>query len=87
MVAGKHKSRTLRKIFVKTPSKTTIKYKKSKPSKAKCGSCGAILKGVARARPTKMQNMSKSSKRPSRPYGGNLCSKCMRAKIIAKARA
>ena len=88
MPAGKHKSKTFRKVFVKTPGgKTIIQHKKRKPSKSKCGSCGAILQGMVRARPRKMQNTSKASKKPSRPYGGNLCSQCMRKKIIEKARA
>ena len=59
MVSGKHKSRTLRRVYVKTPGgRTTLHYKKRKPAKAKCGSCGAVLKGVARERPYKMKNLS-----------------------------
>ena len=63
-----------------------LQYKKRKPGVAKCGSCGAVLKGVARARPYKMQNMSKTKKRPTRPYAGVLCSKCLRKVMIEKAR-
>lgn len=87
MVTGKHKSRTFRRIFVKTPGgRTTLHYKKRKPSKAKCGKCGTVLKGVARQRPYKMKNMPKTAKRPSRPYGGVLCSRCLRRLMISKAR-
>ena len=87
MVSGKHKSRTLRRIFVKTPGgRNVIHYKKRKPAKAKCGKCGSVLKGVARERPYKMRKMAKSKKRPTRPYGGVLCSKCMRKLFVGKAR-
>jgi large subunit ribosomal protein L34e len=82
MVSGKHKSRTFRRVFRKTPgAKTVLHYKLRKPSKAKCAGCGDILKGIARERPTKIKNIPKSQKKVSRPYGGNLCSKCMRQKI------
>ncbi len=82
-----HRSRTLRRVFVKTPGgETKLMYKKRKPAMGKCSSCGAVLKGVARERPVKMQNMPKSKKRPERPYGGVLCSACMRKKIVDRSR-
>ena len=82
MVAGRFKSRTFRRIKVKTPgSKTVTHYRKRKPSKAKCAECGDALKGVPRERPYKMARLSKTQKRPERPYGGVLCSKCARIKI------
>ena len=82
MPAGKHKSRSMRRVYTKLPgSKVVIHYKKRKPSKATCAVCGAALSGVPRERPYKMQTMAKTKKRPSRPYGGVLCSKCMREKV------
>ena len=81
------KSRSLRRISVKTPGgRTTIHYKYSKPNAAKCGNCGAVLKGIVRERPYKMKKIAKTKKRVSRPYGGNLCSKCMRKVFVDKAR-
>jgi len=44
-----------------------------------------VLPGMPKARPIKMQNVSKSSKRPERPYAGILCSACMRREIISKS--
>jgi len=86
MVAGRHKSRTFRRVFVRTPgARTVLHFRLRKPSKTKC-SCGAALKGVPRERPYKMMRMNKSKKTVSRPYGGNLCSKCFRLKMITKAR-
>lgn len=75
------RSRTLRRIFRKTPSGTRLVYSKRKPSKAICSGCGDVLPGVMNERPYKMRTAAKSKKRPERPYGGNLCSKCMREKI------
>jgi len=77
----------MRRVFVKTPGKRTVMhYRLRKPSKAICASCGAVLAGMARERPYKMMNMAKSMKRPERPFGGILCSRCMRAEIKARAR-
>ncbi len=82
-----YKSRTLRRVYRKTPSsRVVIHYKKRKPKKARCAGCGALLKGVIRERPYKMQNIPKTRKRPERPYGGCYCSKCMRKIFIEKAR-
>ena len=87
MVEGKKKSRTFRRVKTKTPGgKTVTNYKRRKPAKAKCAGCKALLKGVPRELPYKMQNLPKTKKRPERPYGGVLCSKCTRAKMVEKAR-
>ncbi|MBN1544263.1 50S ribosomal protein L34e [Candidatus Woesearchaeota archaeon] len=87
MVKPNRRSRTLRRVYRRTPgSRTVLQFKKRKPSKAECSQCGRVLAGVPRERPYKMQRMPKTKKRPERPYGGNLCSSCMRKAIIAKAR-
>ena len=88
MPEGKHKSRTYRRIFVKTPGgSTVVHYRRRKPAKPKCGSCGKVLLGVPHELPFKMQNMPKTAKRPERPYGGVLCSSCMRALLKQRARS
>lgn len=82
MVSGKHKSRSYRRVKVKTPGgRVVIHYRKRLPGKAKCV-CGKELHAVPRLRPYKMRKLAKTKKRPERPYGGVLCSKCMREKII-----
>lgn len=87
MAPGRQKSRTYRRIKVKTPSgKVVVHYRKRKPSRAVCAVCKKPLSGMVRERPRKMQNTAKSKKIPSRPYAGNLCSKCMRLVIRRKAR-
>jgi large subunit ribosomal protein L34e len=82
MRPSKQKSRTFRRVFKKiTGNKIKLHYVRRKPAKAKCSECGVFLKGVARELPKKMKNMAKTKKRPSRPFGGVLCSKCSRKKI------
>ena len=87
MPAGKHKSGRYRKIFVRTPgSRTVVHFRERKPSKAICGSCKKQLAGVPRERPAIFNKLSKTAKRPERPFGGVLCSKCTRTLMKNKAR-
>ncbi len=87
MVKPGLRSRSLRRVSRRTPgSSTVVQYRKRKPSKAKCGNCGEILAGVPRERPHKMTKMAKTQKRPERPFGGVLCSSCMRRKLVLDAR-
>ena len=83
MVAPRYaKTRTFRRVKIRTPGgKTKISYRKRKPGKAHCGTCGAVLSGVPSERQHKMRKIPKTKKRPERPYGGVLCSRCMREKI------
>ena len=81
------RSRSMRKVFRKVPgARISVQYKKRKPNAAKCGNCGAVLKGIPRLNPIKMRNLAKTMRRPQRPYGGVLCSKCLRNKMIEKFR-
>lgn len=87
MPAPRLRSRSIRKVFSKVPGgRVSLHYKKKKPKAAKCGNCGASLKGVPRAFPFRMRSMAKTKKRPERPFGGVLCSKCTRQSIINKVR-
>ncbi|MCD4759628.1 50S ribosomal protein L34e [archaeon] len=82
MPAGKHKSRSLRRIHVTTPGgKNKIHYTKRKSTKKKCKECGIQLPGMPHIIDSKFKNLPKTKKRPQRPYAGVLCSKCMRKKI------
>ncbi len=79
------RSRSLRKIKVKLPGGAWIThYFRRNPSAASCAECGKPLHGVAKARPAKMKKTPKTKKRPQRPYGGNLCSRCTRKRIREK---
>jgi len=88
MAIVKHRTRKLRRVSKKLPGgRIVVHYVKRKPQKARCSNCGDLLKGVPRERPYKMQTMQKSKKRPERPFGGVLCSKCMRRLMINRSRA
>jgi large subunit ribosomal protein L34e len=80
------RTRTVKRRNLRTPgSRSVIHYNRdSRPSDARCSACGAILAGVPRLKPSKMANVSRSSKRPSRPYGGYLCPTCLASRIRAK---
>jgi large subunit ribosomal protein L34e len=86
MVRGMFRSRTFRRVSIRTAKGSKTVYKKRRPSPATCSVTGEILKGVPRASPTKLKNMAKSKKRPSRPFGGVLSSKAAREVIKARAR-
>ena len=87
MVSGMHKSRTFRRVSKKTPgSKVVLHHVPRKPKAAHCSVCGDVLKGMAKERPIKMQNMPKSQKRPTRPFAGVLCSSCLKQKIKQELR-
>lgn len=82
MPSGMFKSGRFRKVFVKTPGgKATIHYRERKPKRAVCGQCKKPLSGVPRERPAIMANLPITMKRPERPYGGVLCSACMRVRV------
>lgn len=87
MPAGRHKSRTFRRVKVKTPGgKTITSYRKRKPAKALCSETKKPLHGVARGKPSELKKLPKTKKRPERPYGGVLSSSAMRKKMKAKAK-
>ncbi len=88
MVRGQFKSKQrFRKVFVRTPgANTNVQYRERKPQKALCGGCGKPLAGVPRELPSVMANLPKTAKRPERPYGGMLCSACMRMLIQVRVR-
>jgi len=87
MPSGKYKSGSLRKVTVKTPGgKHNTHYSRHKPTAATCPVTGEKLQGVPRGRPAQIRKLSKTQKRPERPYGGVLSSRAMRAVIRKQAR-
>ncbi len=80
------RSLSLKKIRVRVPGSSTVThYTYAKPAKPACGICEAELHGVARGRPSEIRKLSKTERRPERPFGGVLCSNCMRKIIILRA--
>ena len=87
MTAPKHRSRRLRRVFVKSPSgNNKIQYKVRKNSKPTCNSCGKVLAGVPHTTFSRLKKITKSKKTISRPFGGQLCSSCSRKELIARAK-
>jgi large subunit ribosomal protein L34e len=87
MPRGMFKSRTFRRVQVKTPGGRTVRrYKQRNPQVAHCGRCGASLHGIPRLRASLFSRLTKSQKRPERPYGGVLCSRCLRDIVKVEAR-
>ena len=87
MPAPRYRSRSYRRIYVRTPGgKTVIHYERKKPKAARCAICHKQLLGVPRGRPVEIRKLAKTERVPSRPYGGNLCSNCMRELMKQKAR-
>jgi len=80
------KSRKRRIVKTKSSKGVNVVRKKRNPSAKKCAECGKQLHGIPRLITSKFRNLSKSKKRPERAYGGVLCSKCSRKKIIEKFR-
>jgi large subunit ribosomal protein L34e len=87
MPRGMFKSRTFRRVFKKLPGGSTVtRFLRRKPQVAHCARCGAPLQGIPRGNALELKNMAKSMKRPERPYGGVLCSRCLRDTIKFDAR-
>lgn len=77
-----YKSRTFRRVATKLPGgSTSTRFLRRKPSAAHCARCGVQLPGIPRGNPADIAKLSKTEKRPERPYGGVLCSRCLRDTI------
>jgi large subunit ribosomal protein L34e len=87
MPAGKHKSRSLRRVQKTTPGgKTKQYYVTRKPKMHKCAICGIELKGIPRLNNAKAKNAPKSAKKVERAFGGFLCANCLKNKLKAEIR-
>ena len=76
-----------KKTKKKTPKgKTKTHYSRKKPSKHRCGRCNKVLSGTPNDRAAKIKKLSASEKKPSRPYGGTLCSDCLEALLRYETR-
>lgn len=85
MPQTRYRSRTFRRVAKTTPGGEHVThYERRKPSKPHCAKCKAVLPGVARGTSSQVKKMSKTQRRPERPYAGMLCTKCMRKEITKK---
>jgi len=71
--------RRKKRVRVRTPgNRLVLHFKEKKVEVAKCAICKKPLHGVPRLRASELRKLAKSKRRPERPFGGNLCSECMR---------
>ena len=71
----------------KTPgSHVATHTRREKTSRHKCTLCGSILHGMKRGTNSEIRSATKSQRRPERPYGGQLCTRCTRKVLIVKAK-
>ena len=81
MPANRFRSRSYKRVHKNTPGgRNVLRYKKI------CAECGKVLHGVPRGRPYEIRKLSKSARRPNRPFGGHLCSSCTRKHFKNEAR-
>jgi large subunit ribosomal protein L34e len=77
MVKPKDRSRSVKRVFSRTPGgKTVLHFKAGKTRRGACRLCSGILGGVEIT-----PGIAKSKKVPSRMFAGQLCGRCC-AKII-----
>lgn len=75
MVRPAYRSRSLRRVKVRTPGgDTVVHFEKRKTNYHHCALCGAVLQGMPRLR----KGSHESIRPPTRPYGGNVCHRCLR---------
>lgn len=82
MVYGKEKSKSLRKVFVKTNNGTKIHWRQKQRSIEKCAVTKKPLRGIPRLTQRKFMKLNLSKRRVSRPYGGYMSHTALREMII-----
>lgn len=74
------------KIQRRTPgNRVVIHTKPKKPGRHECAICHGILHGTPRGTVAQIRKLKKTERRPTRPFGGQLCSKCTRKVISLRA--
>ena len=77
--------RRMKRISRRVPGgNVRLRFKKKKVNKARCSICGKTLHGVITGRKIELSKLSKTEKRPNRPFAGVLCSSCMRERLKDK---
>ncbi|OAF68436.1 60S ribosomal protein L34 [Intoshia linei] len=71
--------------FLKIPfqrGKLVYHYYKKPRSTPKCGDCKEKLRGIKASRPMERKNMHKRDLKVFRSYGGSVCHKCLKKRIV-----
>ncbi|MEM1728438.1 MAG: 50S ribosomal protein L34e [Candidatus Jordarchaeales archaeon] len=83
MPAPRLRSRSWKRKMVRTPGgRLVVHYWRDTSRKYRCAVCGGELHGC----PTDKyeEKEAKTKKRPERPYGGYLCSRCLKKMLKDK---
>ncbi|MHA1785111.1 MAG: 50S ribosomal protein L34e [Candidatus Helarchaeota archaeon] len=80
MPEPQYRSRSKRRKRIKVPGGKGIKihYTNKRPAPAKCAVCKKDMYSIPRKNNSKMKNLPKVQKRPTRMYGGYLCPSCLK---------
>ncbi|MCY3413801.1 MAG: 50S ribosomal protein L34e [Candidatus Heimdallarchaeota archaeon] len=79
--------RSGKRKLVKTPGGNYyFKRIADKPNYHHCATCDRKLPGMPRGTQVEIRRLTKTQRSPSRPYGGQLCSPCLRRKLIVETR-
>jgi len=86
MPEPKLRSTSSKKRMRHAQTRASVTTKAKKPSPATCALCGKNLAGMPRRGVHEKSKLSKTQKRPQRPFGGVLCANCTEAVIKEKTR-
>ncbi len=79
--------RSGKRKLVKTPSgRFYFKKIPKQPKHHHCATCHRVLLGMPKGTQVEIRRLSISQRKPSRPYGGQLCSPCLKRKLIRAVR-
>uniref|UniRef100_A0A8D8QE66 Large ribosomal subunit protein eL34 n=1 Tax=Cacopsylla melanoneura TaxID=428564 RepID=A0A8D8QE66_9HEMI len=78
-----YNTKSNRRTVVKTPGGRLVYHYLKKAGKVpRCGHCKIKLPGIEKARSIERSRMSRRRKMVKRSYGGVLCHKCVKEKIV-----
>ncbi|XP_065173074.1 large ribosomal subunit protein eL34-like [Atheta coriaria] len=78
-----YNTKSNRRRIVRTPGgKLVYQYLKKTKKVPRCGQCKDKLRGIIPARPQERSRMCRRKKTVKRAYGGVLCHKCVKEKIV-----
>ncbi|KAJ8679946.1 hypothetical protein QAD02_015733 [Eretmocerus hayati] len=78
-----YNTKSNKRRIVRTPGgKLVFQYLKKNKKVPKCGQCKEKLRGIIPARPMERTRMCRRKKTVKRVYGGVLCHKCVKERIV-----
>jgi len=73
------RTRSKKRRHIRAPKiGSKVHYKKGKPRAPQCSICGKPLAGIPHLSTSEIRRLSRNKRRTWRPYGGHVCSKCLK---------